>query len=101
MVETRLPALGRKAEPVGGVRFAGPVLKSVNFLQFEGEEMKKIILAMCLSMAVVMVVTPAFAEELWDYHLRGVDEGLAAGAVPPPGFYFIHELLFFADLTFF
>ena len=42
--------------------------------------MKKLLLAMCLCMAVVMVVAPAYAEELWDYHLRGVDEGLAAGA---------------------
>ncbi len=42
-------------------------------------------------MAVVTVVTPAFAEELWDFHLRGVNEGLAAGAVPPAGFYFIND----------
>ena len=56
--------------------------------------MKKLLLAMCLCMAVVMVVAPAYAEELWDYHLRGVDEGLAAGALPPPGFYFIHDSYF-------
>jgi hypothetical protein len=31
--------------------------------------------------------TPASATELWDAHLRGVDEGLAAGASPPPGVY--------------
>jgi len=49
---------------------------------------------MCLSMAVLMMVTPAFAEELWDFHLRGVDEGLAAGALPPPGFYFINDFWF-------
>jgi hypothetical protein len=56
--------------------------------------MKKLLLAMCLCMAVVMVVAPAYAEELWDYHLRGVDEGLAAGALPPQGFYFIHDSYF-------
>lgn len=32
---------------------------------------------------------PASAEELWDPHLRGVDEGMAAGAHPPPGVYFV------------
>jgi len=53
--------------------------------------MKKLLLALCLVMAVVTVVTPAFAEELWDFHLRGVNEGLAAGAVPPAGFYFIND----------
>jgi hypothetical protein len=67
-------------------------LKSANFLQFEGEEMKKLILALVLSLAVVMMVTPASAMELWDPHLRGSSEGLAAGALPPPGFYFIDQL---------
>ncbi len=56
--------------------------------------MKKFLLVICLAMAAVMVVTPAFAEELWDFHLRGVDEGLAAGALPPPGFYFINDAYF-------
>jgi hypothetical protein len=69
-------------------------LESVNFLQFEGEEMKKLLLAMCLSMAVVMVVAPAYATELWDWHLRGTDEGLASGALPPQGFYFINDSVF-------
>ena len=54
--------------------------------------MKKFILAIVLSLAVVMMVTPASAMELWDPHLRGNDEGLAAGALPPPGFYFIDQL---------
>lgn len=49
---------------------------------------------MCLTLAVVMMVTPAQSEELWDYHLRGVDEGLAAGALPPAGFYFINDFYF-------
>jgi len=51
--------------------------------------MKKFILAMCLSMAALMMVAPAFATELWDPHLRMSDEGLASGALPPPGLYFI------------
>jgi hypothetical protein len=54
--------------------------------------MKKYLLVLCLSMAALMMVTPAYSEELWDFHLRGVDEGLAAGALPPPGFYFINDL---------
>ena len=53
--------------------------------------MKKFLLALAVSMAVVMLVAPAFATELWDPHLRGVDEGLAAGALPPPGVYFIND----------
>jgi len=59
-------------------------------LQLEGEEMKKIILALVLSLAVVMMVTPASAMELWDPHLRGASEGGAAGALPPPGFYWVN-----------
>ncbi|MTJ81044.1 MAG: transporter [Telmatospirillum sp.] len=39
----------------------------------------------------------AFAEELWDPHLRGVDEGLAAGALPPPGVYFVNNSYFLPD----
>ena len=31
----------------------------------------------------------ASAEQLWDPYLRGVNEGLAAGALPPPGVYFV------------
>jgi len=51
--------------------------------------MKKLLLASLLCLAAVMVITPAYATETWDPHLHGVDEGLAAGALPPPGVYFI------------
>ena len=61
--------------------------------------MKKFILAMCVVVAVVMMVTPVSANELWDPHLRGVDEGLAAGALPPPGFYFINTEYFMPSLN--
>lgn len=37
--------------------------------------------------AAAVAVAPASAGELWDPHLRGVDEGLAAGALPPEGVY--------------
>ncbi|HLN23306.1 MAG TPA: transporter [Patescibacteria group bacterium] len=33
----------------------------------------------------------ASATELWDNHLRGVDTGLAAGALPPQGVYFVDD----------
>ena len=56
--------------------------------------MKKVLLAICLSMALVMMVAPAYAMELWEPHLPGVDEGLAAGALPPPGFYFVNDSYF-------
>jgi hypothetical protein len=62
----------------------------LTFLQFEGEEMKKFILTMVLSLAVVMMVAPVSAMELWDPHLRGASEGGAAGALPPAGFYLIN-----------
>jgi len=48
--------------------------------------MKKLLGAMVMAGAVALV-GQASAEELWDPHLRGVDEGLAAGALPPPGVY--------------
>ena len=53
--------------------------------------MKKLILAMCVSMAVVMMVAPVSAMELWDPHLRGSSEGGASGALPPAGFYFVNQ----------
>ncbi|PPQ30540.1 hypothetical protein CCS01_19005 [Rhodopila globiformis] len=50
--------------------------------------MKRVLGATALALAGVMSVAgPASAMELWDPHLRGVDEGLAAGALPPPGVY--------------
>jgi len=59
--------------------------------------MKRFFLAMCVSMAMVITVAPAYAMELWPPHLPGVDEGLAAGALPPAGFYFINDSYFATD----
>ncbi len=56
--------------------------------------MKKFILALFVCLAAVTLIAPAYATELWDPHLRGVDEGLAAGALPPPGLYFINDSYF-------
>ncbi|MGC9196265.1 MAG: SphA family protein [Syntrophobacteraceae bacterium] len=53
--------------------------------------MKKFFMAVCVCLAVLMAVSAASAEELWDWHLRGADEGLAAGALPPAGLYFIND----------
>ncbi len=53
--------------------------------------MKKFFMALCVCLAVLTMVSTAFSEELWDWHLRGADEGLAAGALPPPGLYFIND----------
>jgi hypothetical protein len=69
-------------------------LKSETFLNFEGEEMKKFLVALFVVAAAAMVVVPAYATELWDPHLRGLNEGLAAGALPPPGLYFINNSYF-------
>ena len=46
--------------------------------------MKKVLLVICLSLAVVMLATPAPAKELWFYHCVGTNEGLAAGCLFPP-----------------
>ncbi|WP_297444147.1 transporter [Acidocella sp.] len=43
--------------------------------------------AVALSMVAAMGIQSAKAEQLWDPYLRGVNEGLAAGALPPPGVY--------------
>ncbi len=53
--------------------------------------MKKFLMAMYVSMALVMMIAPAYAMEVWETHLPGGAEGLAAGYLPPPGFYFIFE----------
>ncbi len=45
-------------------------------------------------MAVMMLVTPAFANEIWDFHLRGLGVGYASGTLAPPGFYFIDDNYF-------
>jgi hypothetical protein len=49
--------------------------------------MKNISIASLAVIGLALTGSVASAEELWDPHLRGVDEGLAAGATPPPGVY--------------
>ena len=48
--------------------------------------MKKMLSAMIVAGAMTLA-GQASSEELWDPHLRGVNEGLPAGALPPPGVY--------------
>ena len=48
--------------------------------------MKKTLAALAAAGALVLA-GPASATEMWEPHLPGVDEGLAAGALPPPGVY--------------
>lgn len=53
---------------------------------------KRLVLSLLLvSIAMATLVAPVCAMELWDPHLRGVNEGLAAGALPPKGLYFIND----------
>lgn len=47
----------------------------------------KRLLCVLAAAGVAACAVQASAEELWDPHLRGVDEGLAAGALPSQGFY--------------
>lgn len=51
--------------------------------------MKKTVLtAGCLA-TVLASGAPARASELWEPHLRGINEGLASAVLPPKGFYFL------------
>ncbi|MGC8490981.1 MAG: SphA family protein [Syntrophobacteraceae bacterium] len=56
--------------------------------------MKKFIMGVCVCLAILTLVSSAFAEELYDWHLRGINTGLANGALPPPGAYFINNFYF-------
>jgi len=53
--------------------------------------MKKLSYVALAALGVALSAGQASAEELWNPHLRGVDEGLAAGAVPPKGVYFVDD----------
>ncbi len=52
--------------------------------------MKKVLCA-TVAVAALGIAGAAQAEELWSPHLPGVDIGLAAGALPPKGVYFINN----------
>lgn len=54
--------------------------------------MKKVVLSALAASAALLPVT-AHALENWSPHLPGVTEGLAAGALPPPGIYFVNSTL--------
>ncbi len=63
--------------------------------------MRKLIVSLSLvCMALAIAVAPVNAAELWDQHLRGVDIGAAAGALPPAGLYFVNNL-YYIDLNFY
>lgn len=47
--------------------------------------------AAAMGMGLTMAASPAGATELWDNHLRAIDVGLAAGALPPKGVYFVND----------
>jgi hypothetical protein len=53
--------------------------------------MKKFIMVLFVVGAAMLLVAPAYATELWDFQIRGINEGLATGALPPPGLYFIDD----------
>lgn len=50
--------------------------------------MRKLLSAVVMAGAATFA-GQAWAEQLWDPYLRGVNEGLAAGALPPQGVYFV------------
>ncbi len=61
--------------------------------------MKKVVCSV-FAAALALAASNASAEELWNPHLRGTDEGLAAGALPPEGVYFINDTYFGAWKSF-
>lgn len=52
--------------------------------------MQKKYLSATVAMGVILSAGQVMAEELWDPHLRGVEEGVPTGALPPEGLYFIN-----------
>ena len=58
--------------------------------EYRGCSMKKILCAV-IAVGAVTVVGQARAAENWTTRLPGVTEGLASGAVPPAGLYFVNE----------
>ncbi|MDR3709867.1 MAG: transporter [Capsulimonadaceae bacterium] len=56
--------------------------------------MKRILLATLTVAVLALSAGNVFADELWNPHLRGSDEGLAAGVVPPKGVYFVNDSYF-------
>ncbi|MGC8495021.1 MAG: SphA family protein [Syntrophobacteraceae bacterium] len=56
--------------------------------------MRRFFGAMCICLMLLTMVSFACANELWDFHERGSDEGLAVGILPPPGLYFINNAIF-------
>ncbi len=55
---------------------------------------KKIVCLATVAAAAGFVNSQASAEELWDPHLFGINEGLAMGALPPQGVYAINNSYF-------
>ncbi|MDE1901810.1 MAG: transporter [Alphaproteobacteria bacterium] len=51
---------------------------------------------LCLALISILALSAATAnaEELWNPSLRGVDEGLTPGALPPKGVYFVNNAYF-------
>lgn len=47
-----------------------------------------------MAVGLALTASSAWAEENWSPHLPGVDEGLAAGALPPEGTYFINSTMY-------
>lgn len=56
--------------------------------------MKKIALVSMAAAILLSSSLTASAEELWNPHLRGTNEGLVAGELPPKGVYFINDMYF-------
>ena len=53
--------------------------------------MKKFTYASVAALALTFAASQSQAVELWNQHLRGVDEGMAMGALPPQGLYFVDD----------
>jgi hypothetical protein len=56
--------------------------------------MKRLILAALTAAICLLSMTSCFGEELWNPHLRGIDDGCISGALPPKGVYFVNNSYF-------
>lgn len=63
-------------------------VRAVASRRFAGQPVAKAILSVVFLLGV-LVGGPSQGAELSNPHTRGIDEGLASGALPPPGAYFV------------
>lgn len=62
--------------------------------------MKNCVLTLLVGVLLLTSIGTVFADELWNPHLRGIDEGCASALLPPKGVYFVNDS-YFGTLTYY